>query len=149
MPSGREPGHVHPGRRVAPALLAPVPDHGVRAGREAPRGERPHQAAGHVVDPERHRPRLRQVEGERRHRTEGVRPARVEDGNLVITFQDFRPGVPEKTAVTVRIVSRLGGVDYPTKEYQGTTGALPSGLPRPRLLSYDATLATPEGWIIY
>ena len=59
------------------------------------------------------------------------------------SHRDVVLGVPEKTAVTVRIVSKLGGVDYKTKDYQGTTGALPSGLPKPTFVSYDATLASP------
>lgn len=64
------------------------------------------------------------------------------------SHRDVVLGVPEKTAVTVRIVSRLGGVDYKTKDYQGTTGALPSGIPKPALLAYDASLATPERWLL-
>jgi hypothetical protein len=62
--------------------------------------------------------------------------------------RDVVLGVPEKTAVTVRIVSKLGGGVYKTKDYQGTTGALPSGLPKPTLLAYDATLASPEPWLL-
>lgn len=62
--------------------------------------------------------------------------------------RDVVLGVPEKTAVTVRIISRLGGIDYKTKDYQGTTGALPSGLPKPTLLAYDATAASPERWLL-
>jgi len=62
--------------------------------------------------------------------------------------QDVVLGAPEKTEVTLHIVSRSGGVDYKTKDYKGTTGALPSGFPRPQLVSYDATLASPERWLL-
>lgn len=62
--------------------------------------------------------------------------------------RDVVLGVPEKTAVTVRIVSRVGGTDYKSKDYQGTTGALPSGLPKPTLLAYDAAAASPERWVL-
>jgi hypothetical protein len=64
------------------------------------------------------------------------------------SHRDVVLGVPEKTAVTLRIVSKLGTTDYKTKDYQGTTGALPSGLPKPTLLSYDAALASPEPWLL-
>jgi hypothetical protein len=64
------------------------------------------------------------------------------------SHRDVVLGVPEKTAVTVRIVSKLGGVDYQTKDYQGTTGALPSGLPKPTLVVHDAALASPEPWLL-
>ena len=62
--------------------------------------------------------------------------------------KDFVLGVPGSTAVTVRIVSRVGGVDYKTRDYMGTTGAVPSGLPKPTVMSYDATLAGPERWML-
>ena len=35
--------------------------------------------------------------------------------------KDVVLGVPGSTAVTVRIVSRQGGVDYKTRDYMGTT----------------------------
>lgn len=57
-------------------------------------------------------------------------------------------GVPEKTAVTVRIVSKVGSVEYETKDYQGTTGALPSSFPKPQVLAYDAGAASPERWML-
>jgi hypothetical protein len=62
--------------------------------------------------------------------------------------RDVVLGVPEKTAVTLHIVSKLGGVDYKTKDYTGTTGAIPSGMPRPTFGSYDASLASPERWLL-
>jgi hypothetical protein len=64
------------------------------------------------------------------------------------SHRDVVLGVPEKTAVTLRIVSQQGGVDYKTKDYPGTTGALPSGLPKPTFVSYSATLASPEPWML-
>ncbi len=36
--------------------------------------------------------------------------------------RDVVLGVPPSTAVTVRVVSRQGGVDYKTRDYTGTTG---------------------------
>jgi hypothetical protein len=42
----------------------------------------------------------------------------------------------------------VGGVDYKTRDYMGTTGAVPSGLPKPTVMSYDATLAGPERWML-
>jgi hypothetical protein len=64
------------------------------------------------------------------------------------SHRDVVLGVPEKTAVTVRIVNKLGSVDYKTKDYQGTTGAVPSGFPQSQVLAYDATLASPERWML-
>ena len=61
--------------------------------------------------------------------------------------KDVVLGVPASTAVTVRIVNKLGGVDYKTKDYQGMTGALPSGMPKPTVSMYDAALASPDRWM--
>jgi hypothetical protein len=61
--------------------------------------------------------------------------------------RDVVLGVPGSTPVTLRIVSRLGGVDYKTKDYQGTTGAVPSGMPPPTIMAYDATLASPDRYL--
>ena len=61
--------------------------------------------------------------------------------------RDVVLGVPASTAVTLRIVSRRAGVDYKTRDYTGTTGALPTGLPLPTLLSYNAALASPNRWM--
>jgi hypothetical protein len=57
-------------------------------------------------------------------------------------------GVPEKTAVAVRIVSKVGNVDFKTKDYQGMTGAIPSSFPKSQVLAYDPTLASPERWML-
>jgi hypothetical protein len=62
--------------------------------------------------------------------------------------QDVVLGVPEKTDVTLRIINQVGGTDYKTMDYKGTAGALPSGLPRPQLISYDAKLASPEPFVL-
>ena len=61
--------------------------------------------------------------------------------------RDVVLGVPASTAITVRIVNRLGGVDYKTKDYLGTTGALPSGMPKPTVSMYDPALASPDRWL--
>jgi hypothetical protein len=62
--------------------------------------------------------------------------------------RDVVLGVPENTEVSLRIVSKVGGVDHKTKDYEGTTGAIPSGMPRPTFVSYDASLASPDPWIL-
>jgi hypothetical protein len=61
--------------------------------------------------------------------------------------RDVVLGVPDATAVTLRIVSGAGGVDYKTKDYTGTTGAIPSGMPKPMILAYDATRASPDRYL--
>jgi hypothetical protein len=61
--------------------------------------------------------------------------------------RDVVLGVPGSTAVTVRIVSSAGGVDYKTKDYAGATGAIPSGMPKPMILAYDATRASPDRYL--
>ncbi|HEY7374447.1 MAG TPA: hypothetical protein VIF57_19945 [Polyangia bacterium] len=61
--------------------------------------------------------------------------------------KDVVLGVPASTAVTVRIVNKLAGVECRTKDYQGMTGALPSGMPKPTVSMYDATLASPDRWM--
>jgi len=57
-------------------------------------------------------------------------------------------GVPGSTAVTLRIVSRLSGTDYKTKDYMGTTGAVPAGMPKPTVMMYDSTLATTDRYLV-
>ncbi len=61
--------------------------------------------------------------------------------------RDVVIGVPGSTPVTVRVVSRAGGVDYKTHDYMGTTGALPSGLPVGQVLMYNAAIASPDRWM--
>ena len=56
-------------------------------------------------------------------------------------------GVPGETDVTVRIVNAVGGVEYKTADHEGTTGALPSGMPRPEVLAYDPALASSDRWM--
>lgn len=77
----------------------------------------------------------------------GAMSSHLKPGGLG-AHQEVVLGAPEKTDVALHIVSKQGGVDYKTKDYKGTTGALPSGLPRPQLLAYDAALASPEPWIL-
>jgi hypothetical protein len=62
--------------------------------------------------------------------------------------KDVVLGVPGSTAVTVRIVSQQGGVDYKTRDYMGMTGAVPSGVPVPMISMYDATAASPERYML-
>lgn len=72
--------------------------------------------------------------------------SRGSDGS-VAAHRDVVLGVPEKTLVDVRIVSRVGSTDYRTSSYQGTTGAIPAIMPRPTFVSYDAKRASPEPWL--
>jgi len=62
--------------------------------------------------------------------------------------RDVVLGVPGATAVTLRVVSRMGGTDYKTKDYTGTTGAVPSGMPKPTVSMYDATAASSDRWML-
>ena len=64
------------------------------------------------------------------------------------SHRDVVLGVPGSTAITLRIVSRLGGTDYKTKDYMGTTGAVPSGMPKPTVSMYDATLASSDRYLV-
>ena len=61
--------------------------------------------------------------------------------------RDVVLGVPSATAVTVRIVSKVGTNDFKTRDYLGTTGALPATMPRPTLVSYNAALATTDRYL--
>jgi hypothetical protein len=61
--------------------------------------------------------------------------------------RDVVLGVPASTAVTLRIVSSQGGADYKTRDYMGTTGAIPTGMPAPAVSMYDATAASPERYL--
>ena len=76
----------------------------------------------------------------------GLMTSRAQPG-ATGAHRDVVLGVPSSTAVTLRIVSRRAGVDYKTRDYTGTTGALPTGLPLPTLLSYNAALASPNRWM--
>jgi hypothetical protein len=64
------------------------------------------------------------------------------------SHKDYVLGVPGSTPVTVRVVSRVGGTDYKTRDYMGTTGAVPSGMPKPTVSMYDATRASPERYMV-
>jgi hypothetical protein len=72
--------------------------------------------------------------------------SRAKPGDLG-AHRDVVLGVPASTPVTIRVVSRTGGVSYATSDYQGTTGPLPSGLPVPTIMSYDPTRASPERYL--
>ena len=47
----------------------------------------------------------------------------------------------------MRIVNKLTGVDYKTRDYTSMTGAVPTGMPVPTIVSYDATIASPDRWM--
>jgi hypothetical protein len=57
-------------------------------------------------------------------------------------------GIPAETDVTFQVVGSQGHTEVRSDPYTGTTGALPSELPLPTLLSWDEKLASPESWII-
>jgi hypothetical protein len=78
--------------------------------------------------------------------TGNVMTSRAHPGTVGMK-RDVVIGVPASTAVTVRVVSRAGGVDYKTHDYTGTTGALPSGLPVGQVLMYNAAIASPNRWM--
>jgi hypothetical protein len=61
--------------------------------------------------------------------------------------RDVVLGVPGSTNVTLRIVNRNAGVDYKTRDYTGMTGAIPTGLPVPMILAYDAAGASPDRYM--
>ena len=64
--------------------------------------------------------------------------------------RDVVLGVPGSTNVTVRIVNKVGTTDYKTRDYTSMTGAVPSGangMPVPTIVSYDATIASPDRWM--
>lgn len=62
--------------------------------------------------------------------------------------RDVVLGVPGSTAITVRIVSKASGVENKTNDHQGTTGAVPSGMPKPVVSMFDAKLASPERYMV-
>jgi hypothetical protein len=79
-----------------------------------------------------------------------------EDGNLMTSraargvlgpHRDVVLGVPGETLVTLRVVLQRGGERFTTRDYQGTTEAVPRGMPVPEVLTYDPALATPDRWL--
>jgi hypothetical protein len=77
----------------------------------------------------------------------GVMLSRAQPGTMG-AHRDVVLGVPSSTAVTVRIVSKVGNVENKTNDYQGMTGALPSGMPKPAVSMFDAKLASPDRWML-
>jgi hypothetical protein len=75
-----------------------------------------------------------------------IRRSRAKPGTAGM-HRDVTLGVPGSTPVTIRVVSRVGGTAYPTRDYTGTTGAVPSGVPVPTVMMYDAARASPEGYM--
>src|SRR5690606_2027976 len=56
-------------------------------------------------------------------------------------------GVPAQREVTLRVVSKHGDIAYKSSEFKARTKALPKGMPEPRILAYDAGLASSEPWL--
>ena len=63
------------------------------------------------------------------------------------SHRDVVLGVPGETNVTVRIISAMQGTGHRTSDYAGRTEAVPSGMPTPTILAYDASGASPERWM--
>jgi hypothetical protein len=61
--------------------------------------------------------------------------------------RDVVLGVPGATMVTIRVVSQQGGMEYKSKDYQGMTEAVPSGMPKPTVIAYDAAIASKDRWL--
>ena len=57
-------------------------------------------------------------------------------------------GIPPITEVTLQIFSQTGEDITQSKVVTTQTGALPGDLPAPSLVSYDSSLASPEGWVL-
>jgi hypothetical protein len=68
------------------------------------------------------------------------KPGKIGDHEEVIL------GVPSETEVTFYIVNENGGNEVDSQAYTGTTGALPTQMPKPTLLEYDPSLAGPDRW---
>jgi hypothetical protein len=66
---------------------------------------------------------------------------------VVGPHRDVVLGVPGQTEVTVRIVSQQDGVAHVSSDHKGTTEAVPSGMPEPTVLAYDAALASDNRWM--
>lgn len=62
--------------------------------------------------------------------------------------RDVVLGVPGDTEITIRIVNSVGGTEYRSSDYRATTGSVPSGMPRPEVLSYDPVLSSPDRWML-
>jgi hypothetical protein len=64
------------------------------------------------------------------------------------SHRDVVLGVPGQTPVAIRIVSSAGGTQHRTREYMGTTGAVPAGFPQPTVLAYEASIASPHLYLL-
>ena len=79
------------------------------------------------------------------------------DGNVMCSraapgsvgaHRDVVLGVPGPAAVAVRIAGEREGLPYRTHAYHSETGAVPRGLPRPEVLTFDPARASPERWLL-
>jgi len=61
--------------------------------------------------------------------------------------QEVLLGIPGDTEVTFRLHNRSGTTEVQSEEYLGETQSVPEQMPRPTILSYDATLASPNRWM--
>ena len=61
--------------------------------------------------------------------------------------RDVVLGVPGSTAVTLRVVSKQGEMEYKSRDYMGMTDAVPNGMPKPTVLAYDPALASKDRWM--
>lgn len=77
---------------------------------------------------------------------DNVMTSRPKPGALGM-HRDVVLGVPGATMITLRVVSKQGGMEFKSKDYMGMTEAVPSGMPKPMVLSYDATIASKDRWL--
>lgn len=61
--------------------------------------------------------------------------------------RDVALGIPAETNVALSVVAREDGIQYVADEVHATTGALPSGLPKPRVFRHVPDLTSPERWL--
>jgi hypothetical protein len=61
--------------------------------------------------------------------------------------RDVVLGVPGDTTVQIRIVSSIGDNQYASTEFEGTTEAVPAGMPVPEVLAYNPQRSTPDRYL--
>jgi len=61
--------------------------------------------------------------------------------------RDVVLGVPGATLVTLNIMNSQGGALYKSSDHQGTTLAVPAGMPVAQVLAHDPARASPDRWL--
>jgi hypothetical protein len=75
--------------------------------------------------------------------TDSVMTSRAQSG-AIGAHRDVVLGVPGETMVSVRIVSKLGGVEHESSDHRAMTEAIPTRMPVPEVLAYDPAIASPD-----